>query len=72
MKPNNVNEALDMVHARLMAAGSDLEQYLSSCRACAEAGAPFSPQNYPAEYFEAIKDAVLDAHLLVTWIKDNK
>ena len=72
MKPNNVNEALDSVHARLIAAGSDLEQYLSACRACAEAGAPFSPQNYPAEYFEAIKDVVLDAHLLVTWIKDNK
>jgi len=71
MKPNNVNEALDSVHARLIAAGSDLEQYLRSCKACAEAGAPFSPQNYPAEFFEAIKDAVFDAHMLVTWIKDN-
>ena len=72
MKPNNVNEALDSMHVRLIAAGAYLEQYLRSCEACAEAGAPFSPQNYPAEYFEAIKDAVLDAHLLVTWIKDNK
>ena len=70
--PTNVDEALDSVHARLMAAVADLERYLSSCRACAEAGAPFSPQNYPAEYFEAVKAAVLDAHLLVTWIKDNK
>ena len=72
MRPNNVNEALHMVHARLFAAGIALEQYLSSCRACAEAGAPFSPQNYPAEYFEDVKAAVLDAHMLVTWIKDNK
>jgi hypothetical protein len=72
MKPNNVNEALDMVQTRLFAAGFALEQYLSSCRACAEAGAPFSPQNYPAEYFEDVKDTVLDAHMLVTWIKDNK
>ena len=70
--PTNVDEALDSVHARLIAAGSGLERYLSSCRACAEAGAPFSPQNYPAEYFEAVKTAVLDAHMLVTWIKDNK
>ena len=60
MKPKNVNEALDMVQTRLFAAGSDLEHYL------------LSPQDYSPEYFESVKDAVLDAHLLVTWIKDNK
>ena len=57
--PTNVTEALDMVQTRLMAAGSDLEYYLRS------------PQSYSPD-LEAIKDAVLDAHLLVTWIKDNK
>lgn len=60
MKPNNVNEALDSLHALLFAAGSDLEHYL------------LSPQDYSPEYFESVKDAVLDAHMLVTWIKDNK
>jgi hypothetical protein len=64
MKPNNVAEALDSLHALLFAAGSDLEHYL------------LSPQDYPQdylpEYFESVKDAVLDAHMLVTWIKDNK
>jgi hypothetical protein len=60
MKPNNVAEALDSLHALLFAAGSDLEHYL------------LSPQDYSPEYFESVKDAVLDAHMLVTWIKDNK
>ena len=60
MKPHNVAEALDSVHALLFAAGSDLEHYL------------LSPQDYSPEYFESVKDAVLDAHMLVTWIKDNK
>ena len=59
MKPNNVNEALHMVHARLFAAGIALEDYLRS------------PQSYSPD-LEAVKAAVLDAHLLVTWIKDNK
>ena len=59
MRPNNVNEALDMVHARLMAAVADLEYYLRS------------PQSYSPD-LEAVKTAVLDSHLLVTWIKDNK
>jgi hypothetical protein len=59
MKPKNIREALDSVHALLFAAGSDLEHYL------------LSPQDYSPEYFESVKDAVLDAHMLVTWIKDN-
>jgi len=59
MKPNNVNEALDSVHARLFAAGAYLERYL------------LNPQDYSPEHIEEVKDAVLDAHMLVTWIKDN-
>jgi hypothetical protein len=30
-----------------------------------------NPQDYKPEYFEAVKDAALDAHLLVTWVRDN-
>ena len=59
--PTNVAEALAHVHALLLAAGGDLEQ------AC-DAG---NPEVYSKEYYESVKDAVLDAHLLVTWIKDN-
>jgi len=58
-KPNNVNDALDSVHARLLATGVYLERYL------------LNPQEYSLEHIEEVKDAVFDAHMLVTWIKDN-
>jgi hypothetical protein len=29
-----------------------------------------NPQDYSPEYFESVKDAALDAHLLVTWVRD--
>ena len=62
MKPNNVNEALDSVHARLFAAGFALEQYLLNAQ-------DLSPEDI--EDLEDVKDTVLNAHMLVTWIKDN-
>jgi len=62
MKPNNVNEALDSVHARLFAAGFALEQYLLNAQ-------DLSPEDI--EDLEDVKDTVFDAHMLVTWIKDN-
>ena len=63
MKPNNVNEALDMVQTRLFAAGSCLDIYLLNAQ-------NLSPEDI--EDLEDVKDTVLNAHLLVTWIKDNK
>ena len=63
MKPHNVNEARDMVQTRLLAAGSDLWLYLINSE-------DLLPEDMEA--LQEIKDAVLDAHLLVTWIKDNK
>ena len=63
MKPNNVNEALDMVHIRLLSAGSGLWHYLINSE-------DLLPEDMEA--LQEIKDIVLDAHLLVTWIKDNK
>ena len=62
MKQNNVNEALDSVHARLFAAGFALEQYLLNAQ-------DLSPEDI--EDLEDVKDTVLNAHMLVTWIKDN-
>ena len=33
---------------------------------------PRQPGDYvPSEYFEDVKDAALDAHMLVTWVRDN-
>ena len=63
MKPNNVNEALDKLHIRLLSAGSCLEIYLLHAQ-------DLSPED--VEDLEDVKDTVFDAHLLVTWIKDNK
>ena len=63
MKPNNVNEALHMVHARLFAAGIALEQCLLNSQ---------DLSHEVREDLEDVKAAVLDAHMLVTWIKDNK
>ena len=63
MRPNNVNEALHKVHARLFAAGIALEQYLLNSQ---------DLSHEVREDLEDAKAAVLDAHLLVTWIKDNK
>ena len=63
MRPNNVNEALHMVHARLFAAGIALEQYLLNSQ---------DLSHEVREDLEDVKAAVLDAHMLVTWIKDNK
>ena len=63
MRPNNVNEALHMVHARLFAAGIALEQYLLNSQ---------DLSHEVREDLEDAKAAVLDAHMLVTWIKDNK
>lgn len=58
-RPDNINDALKHMHYLLGAAGRDLEAYLDN------------PANHTPEYFESIKACVLDAHMLVTWIRDN-
>ena len=62
MKPNNVNDALDKLHTRLLSAGSCLDIYLLHAQ-------DLSPEDI--EDLEDVKDTVFDAHMLVTWIKDN-
>jgi len=62
MKPNNVNDALDKLHTRLLSAGSCLDIYLLHAQ-------DLSPEDI--EDLEDVKDTVLNAHMLVTWIKDN-
>jgi hypothetical protein len=57
--PDNLHDALNHLHYLLGAVAKDLENYLED------------PVAYDHEYFEDIKNAALDAHLLVTWIKDN-
>jgi len=58
MKPQNKMEAIERIHQLLSAASSDLQRYLDD------------PSQYIPEYFESVLDVVLDAHLLVSWLKD--
>jgi hypothetical protein len=59
-RPDNINDALSHLHTLTMAIAEDLERYIDD-----------EDMQYDAEYFEDVKAAALDAHLLVTWIKDN-
>jgi hypothetical protein len=58
-RPDNLRDALDHLHKLIGAVAQDLENYLED------------PVAYDHEYFEDVKTAALDAHLLVTWIKDQ-
>ena len=59
LKPKNTHDALRQVQTLLSAAGRDLEQYLEA------------PAEYSPEYFRDVLEAVLDAHMLTTWTRDN-
>ena len=58
-RPDNINEALLQLHNLTMSIANDLLNYMDN------------PQDYSPEFFEDVKDAALDAHLLVTWVRDN-
>ena len=59
-RPDNINDALSHLHTLTMAIAEDLTRYMDD-----------DQMQYDAEYFEDVKAAALDAHLLVTWVKDN-
>lgn len=58
-RPDNINDALRHLHDLTMAIANDLNNYMDN------------PADHQPEYFESVKDAALDAHLLVTWVRDN-
>jgi len=58
MKPKNIHDALRHLHNLTMGIANDMNNYMDN------------PQDYSPEYFESVKDAALDAHLLVTWVRD--
>lgn len=60
MKPDNIHDALRQLHNLTMSIAMDLTKYMED-----------EHMQYDAEYFEDVKAAALDAHLLVTWVKDN-
>ena len=59
-KPETTLEAVDQLHTLLLAAANDLTRYLD-----------MPEDHFAPEYFESVKDAVLDAHMLVSWLKDQ-
>lgn len=59
-QPDNIHDALRHLHNLTLAIAEDLERYIND-----------EDMQYDAEYFEDVKAAALDAHLLVTWVKDN-
>ena len=58
-RPDNIHDALRHLHNLTMGIANDLLSYMDN------------PGDYSPEYFEDVKDAALDAHLLVTWVRDN-
>ena len=58
-EPKSAHDALRRVQSLLSVAGRDLEQYLDA------------PADYSPEYFKDVLEAVLDAHMLTTWTRDN-
>lgn len=58
-RPDNIHDALRHLHDLTMAIANDMNNYMDN------------PQDFEPEYFESVKDAALDAHLLVTWVRDN-
>ena len=58
-KPDNIHDALRHLHNLTMCIATDIGNYLDD------------PAIYGSDFFEDIKATALDAHLLVTWIKDN-
>jgi hypothetical protein len=59
-QPDNINDALRHLHNLTLCIAEDLRRYMDD-----------DQMQYDAEYFEDVKAAALDAHLLVTWVKDQ-
>lgn len=59
-KPETTLEAIEQVHTLLLAAALDLDRYLDA-----------PEDHFAPEYFEDVRDAILDAHTFVSWIKDR-
>ena len=58
-QPDNMKDALNHLHTLTMAIANDTANLMES-------------STIRSGHLEPIKDAALDAHLLVTWIKDNR
>lgn len=57
--PTSVEEGLRNIHTLLNCVMTDVDNYLER------------PMDYAPEYFRSVSGAAADAHLLVTWVKDQ-
>jgi hypothetical protein len=59
-QPDNINDALRHLHWLTLSIAEDVTRYIND-----------EEMQYDPDYFEDVKATALDAHMLVTWIKDN-
>lgn len=58
--PDNIHDALRHLHHLTMSIAIDLRRYIDD-----------ESMQYDADYFKDVEATALDAHMLITWIKDN-
>jgi|OM-RGC.v1.035461627 hypothetical protein len=59
-RPDNIDDALRQLHHLTMSIAMDISKFMDD-----------DQMQYDSDYFADMKAAALDAHLLVTWVKDN-
>ena len=60
-RPENIHDALRQLHRLTMGIAMDISKFMDD-----------DQMQYDHDYFANIKATALDAHMLVTWIKDNR
>ena len=60
-RPKNIHDALRHLHNLTMSIATDISKFMDD-----------DQMQYDHDYFANIKATALDAHMLVTWIKDNR
>jgi hypothetical protein len=58
--PDNIHDALRHLHNLTMSIATDISKFMDD-----------DQMQYDPDYFADIKAAALDAHMLITWVKDN-
>lgn len=59
-RPDNIHGALRQLHHLTMSIALDVRRYMDD-----------EQMQYDADYFKDVEATALDAHMLITWIKDN-
>ena len=60
-RPDNIDDALKQLHIMTMSIAEHVTKFMDD-----------DQMQYDQDYFADIKATALDAHMLITWIKDNR